>query len=87
MYMESLKQSIAPKIQQFDTITDKEVIEINAKLEVLKLVGGIIDSLREGLTRELVVNGIKDEEILEEKLDNLEVLKKEYIEDVGEIEP
>ena len=87
MYMESLKTAVAPKIQQFDTITDKEVIEINAKLEVLKLVGGIIDSLREGLTRELVVNGIKDEEILEEKLDNLEVLKKEYIEDVGEIEP
>ena len=74
--MESLKLSEVPEISKFETIDNKKIIEINAKLDVLKLVGGIVDSLREGLTRELVVNGIKDEEILEEKLNKLEVIVK-----------
>ena len=93
MYMESLKIPEASELQQFDTVTDKEVIEINAKLEVLKLVGGIVDSLREGLTRQLEVNGIKDENLLTEKLESLEIKSaintryKHYTEDVGEIEP
>lgn len=99
--MESLKLSEVPEISKFETIDNKKIIEINAKLDVLKLVGGIVDSLREGLTRELVVNGIKDEKILEEKLNKLEVIDKtklleedpekeayrNYIDDVGEIEP
>ena len=99
--MESLKLSEVPEISKFETIDNKKIIEINAKLDVLKLVGGIVDSLREGLTRELVVNGIKDEKILEEKLNKLEVIDKtklleedpekeayrHYIDDVGEIEP
>jgi rRNA maturation endonuclease Nob1 len=93
--MESLKLSEVPEISKFETIDNKKIIEINAKLDVLKLIGGIVDSLREGLTRELVVNGIKDEEILEEKLNKLEVIEEEpekeayrhYLDDVGEIEP
>ena len=97
MYMESLKTTQAPEIQRFGKINNKEIIEINAKLEVLKLLGGIVDSLREGLTRQLVVNGIEDEELLSEKLDKMEVIEemdevkgdeyRHYIEDVGMIEP
>lgn len=93
--MDSLKVSNVPTIQKFDCIDDKEIIEINAKLEVLELVGGVVDSLREGLTRQLVVNGIKDEDKLKDKIGNLQVKDmeekntryKHYIEDVGKIEP
>lgn len=74
--MESLKVIEAPEISQFEKIDNKEVIEINAKLEILKLLGGIVDSLREGLTRSLVVNGIKDEELLEKRLNSLDVINE-----------
>ena len=97
MYMESLKTTQAPEIQRFGKIDNKEIIEINAKLDILKLIGGIVDSLREGLTRQLVVNGIEDDELLSKKLDKMEVIEEmdevkgdaytHYTEDVGMIEP
>ena len=95
--MESLKTTQAPEIQRFGKIDNKEIIEINAKLDILKLIGGIVDSLREGLTRQLVVNGIEDDELLSKKLDKMEVIEEmdevkgdaytHYTEDVGMIEP
>ena len=65
------------EMTQFPKVDNKNIIEINAKLEVLEMLGGIIDSLREGLTRQLVVNDIKDEETLEKKIESLEVIGKE----------
>jgi len=60
----------------FEKVDNKKLIEIKAKLEVLEMVGGIVDSLREGLTRQLVVNDINSEEKLEEKIGNL-VIREE----------
>lgn len=60
----------------FEKVDNKKLIEIKAKLEVLEMIGGIVDSLREGLTRQLVVNDINTEEKLEEKIGNL-VIREE----------
>lgn len=62
------------QMTQFPKVDNKKIIEINAKLEVLELLGGIVDSLREGLTRQLVVNDIKDEKTLESKLNKMDVV-------------
>ena len=64
------------KMTTFEKVDNKKLIEIKAKLEVLEMVGGIVDSLREGLTRQLVVNDINTEEKLEEKIGNL-VIREE----------
>jgi hypothetical protein len=64
------------KMTTFEKVDNKKLIEIKAKLEVLEMVGGIVDSLREGLTRQLVVNDINSEEKLEEKIGNL-VIREE----------
>ena len=65
------------EMTHFKKVDNKNIIEIKAKLEVLEMLGGIVDSLREGLTRQLVVNNIKDEETLEKKIESLEVIGKE----------
>lgn len=62
------------EMTQFEKVDNKKIIEIKAKLEVLEMLGGIVDSLREGLTRQLVVNDIRDEETLENKLNKLDVV-------------
>mgnify|MGYP003677108747 CR=1 FL=1 len=62
------------EMTQFEKVDNKKIIEIKAKLEVLEMLGGIVDSLREGLTRQLVVNDIRDEETLESKLNKLDVI-------------
>jgi BMFP domain-containing protein YqiC len=67
------------EMTQFEKVDNKKIIEINAKLEVLELVGGIVDSLREGLTRQLVVNDIKDEKTLENKLNKMDVVEHEEL--------
>ena len=43
------------------------------------MLGGIVDSLREGLTRQLVVNDIKDEKTLENKLNKIDVVDHEEL--------
>jgi|TARA_R110002073_G_scaffold28172_2_gene89745 hypothetical protein len=73
----SLKIPEELKIQSADS---KKIIEINAKLEALKLVADLIDNFRESYTRQLVISGINDEEKLENKLDSLEVTEKNITE-------
>lgn len=73
----SLKIPEELKIQSADS---KKIIEINAKLEALKLVADLIDNFRESYTRQLVISGISDEEKLENKLDSLEVTEKNITE-------
>ncbi len=68
------------EMTQFKKIDNKSLICIQAKLEVLEMLGGIVDSLREGLTRQLVINNIKDEEVFNKKLNDLDVVEK--VEDV-----
>tara|TARA_R110002110_G_scaffold14574_3_gene67364 strand:- start:65 stop:400 length:336 start_codon:yes stop_codon:yes gene_type:complete len=65
------------EMTHFKKVDNKNIIEIKAKLEVLEMLGGIVDSFREGLTRQLVVNNIKDEETLEKKIESLDVIGKE----------
>jgi|TARA_R110002124_G_scaffold163670_1_gene331074 hypothetical protein len=67
------------EMTQFEKVDNKKIIEIKAKLEVLELVGGIVDSLREGLTRQLVVNDIRDDETLESKINKLDVVAHEEL--------
>ena len=67
------------EMTQFEKVDNKKIIEIKAKLEVLELVGGIVDSLREGLTRQLVLNDIKDEKTLESKVDKMDVVEHEEL--------
>jgi|TARA_R110000787_G_scaffold3935_2_gene15270 hypothetical protein len=64
------------EMTQFKKVDNKSIITIHAKLEVLEMLSGIVDSLREGLTRQLVVNDIKDETVLENKLKELDVVEK-----------
>jgi len=64
------------EMTQFEKVDNKKIIEIKAKLEVLEMRGGIVDSLREGLTRQLVVNDIRDEETLENKLNKMDVVEQ-----------
>lgn len=72
------------EMTQFEKVDNKKIIEIKAKLEVLEMLGGIVDSLREGLTRQLVVNDIRDEETLESKLNKLDVV--EQIEELSTVQ-
>tara|TARA_R110000822_G_scaffold67691_1_gene164661 strand:- start:514 stop:834 length:321 start_codon:yes stop_codon:yes gene_type:complete len=67
------------EMTQFEKVDNKKIIEIKAKLEVLEMLGGIVDSLREGLTRQLVVNDIRDEETLESKINKLDVVEQEEL--------
>ena len=68
------------EMTQFNKIDNKSLICIQAKLEVLEMLGGIVDSLREGLTRQLVINNIKDEEVFNKKLNDLDVVEKDVVE-------
>ena len=62
------------ELTQFEKVDNKKMIKIKAKLEVLEMLGGIVDSLREGLTRQLVVNDIKDNKTLESKINKMDVV-------------
>ena len=73
------------EMTQFKKIDNKSLICIQAKLEVLEMLGGIVDSLREGLTRQLVINNIKDEEVFNKKLNDLDVVEKEVVEKVEDV--
>ena len=69
-----------PEELKIPSADSKKIIEINAKLEALKLVADLIDNFRESYTRQLVISGINDEEKLENKLDSLEVTEKNITE-------
>lgn len=64
------------EMTQFEKVDNKSLITIQAKLEVLEMLGGIVDSLREGLTRQLVINNIKNDDVLNKKLEGLSVVEK-----------
>ena len=64
------------EMTQFKKVDNKSLITIQAKLEVLEMLGGIVDSLREGLTRQLVINNIKNDSVLNKKLEGLNVVEK-----------
>lgn len=64
------------EMTQFEKVDNKSLITIQAKLEVLEMLGGIVDSLREGLTRQLVINNIKNDSVLNKKLEGLNVVEK-----------
>lgn len=83
--MESLKVDNLEEHKKFESVSNQEIIELKAKLEILEVVGGLIDSFREGFTRQLVVNNIKDEDELKKKISDMEI--KEYKEDCGIVEP
>ena len=69
-----------PEELKIPSADSKKIIEINAKLEALKLVSDLIDNFRESYTRQLAISGISDEEKLEEKLESLEVSEKNITE-------
>jgi hypothetical protein len=48
-----------------------DVLERKAKLDALEYTSELINNMREAYTRELVINGIKDEDQLNEKINEL----------------
>ena len=59
--MEQLSESVI-NFQKLDT---KQVLETKAKLDILETLSVLVNSFRESLTRELVINDIKDPKKLE----------------------
>lgn len=60
-------------MDKFDKMSDKDVLEVNAKLQILETVGELINSFRESYTRALVINDIKDPKKLETLVEKSEV--------------
>lgn len=61
----------------FRKLTEIEMLEVKAQLLLLEKQVDNFNLLRESLTRELVVNGVKDAEQLEEKIKKVIIQEKE----------
>ncbi len=59
-------------IGQFENnLSLTDILERKSKLDALEYTAELINNMREAYTRELVINGIKDEEQLNEKITEL----------------
>jgi len=55
----------------FEPLTDTQVVEHKAKLDTLEYIVETLNTLRESYTKELIVSGVKDEDMLREKLEKI----------------
>ena len=62
---------------------EKEMLEHKAQLDILEHLSVYINNLRESLTRELIVNDVKSDEELEEKLKKIKIEQQENHIDLG----
>lgn len=79
-----LKLGKCPEELIMTTADSKKIIELNAKLEALKMVSSLIDNFRESYTRELVVSGIGDETELKKKLESYKIAEVEEEKNIDE---
>ena len=68
----------------FRKLDEKQMLEIRAQLELLETQVSNFNLLRESLTRELVINGVKDGEQLEEKIKKVFIQEDLDCEDIEE---
>jgi len=62
-----------PEAQKFEKLDEIRMLEHKAQLEMLEHLSVYINSLRESLTRELIVNDVKSEEDLEKRLKKIKI--------------
>ena len=68
----------------FRKLDEKQMLEIRAQLELLETQVSNFNLLRESLTRELVINGVKDGQQLEEKIKKVFIQEDLDCEDIEE---
>jgi|TARA_R100000654_G_scaffold70840_1_gene101368 hypothetical protein len=67
----------------FKQMDEKDMLCQKAQLDLLEHLSVYINNLRESMTRELIVNGVKDEEMLKEKLEKIKIEQLENHIDLG----
>jgi hypothetical protein len=67
----------------FRTLDEKDMLETKAQLDLLEHLSIYINNLRESMTRELIVNGVGNDEELEERLSKIQVEQAENRIDLG----
>jgi len=67
----------------FEKLTEKDMLVRKAQLDILEYVSSTINTMRESLTRELIVNGVHNEEELKEQLKKIIVEQEENRIDLG----
>jgi len=67
----------------FEKLTEKDMLVRKAQLDILEYVSSTINTMRESLTRELIVNGVHNEEELKEQLKKIIVEQEENRLDLG----
>jgi len=61
----------------FRNLDEKDMLAQKAQLDILEHLSIYINNLRESMTRELIVNGVHDNEELEERLAKIQVEQAE----------
>lgn len=74
---------LEPEAAKFKQLDEKEMLEHKAQLDILEHLSVYINNLRESLTRELIVNDVKSDEELEEKLKKIKIEQQENHIDLG----
>jgi len=67
----------------FKQLDEKDMLAHKAQLEILEHLSIYINNLRESMTRELIVNGVGNDEELEERLAKIQVEQAENRIDLG----
>jgi len=67
----------------FEKLTEKDMLVRKAQLDILEYVSSTINTMRESLTRELIVNGVHNEDELKEQLKKIIVEQEENRIDIG----
>lgn len=68
-----MSNMIEPEALKFEKLDEIRMLEHKAQLEMLEHLSVYINSLRESLTRELIVNDVKSEEDLEKRLKKIKI--------------
>ena len=61
----------------FEKLTETDMLVRKAQLDILEYVSSTINTMRESLTRELIVNGVHNEEELKEQLKKIKIEQEE----------
>ncbi len=61
----------------FEKLTETDMLVRKAQLDILEYVSSTINTMRESLTRELIVNGVHNEDELKEQLKKIKIEQEE----------
>ena len=68
---------------KFKQMDEKDMLAQKAQLDLLEHLSIYINNLRESMTRELIVNGVHNEDELKQKLEKIKVEQEENRIDLG----